>query len=158
MTAINRRRALTGSAAIAVGVPVLAACSSDDEPTATDPSSSTSPSPSDESPSEPSADGTETPSGGAALASVGDVPVGGCFVAASAKVVVTQPTEGDFKAFSAVCTHQGCLVESSSDGEIPCPCHGSRFSLDDGSPLSGPATSALAPVEITVDGDSITQA
>jgi len=152
MTAINRRRALAGSAAIAVGVPVLAACGSD-EPTATDPSS-----PSDESPSEPSADGTQTPSGGAALASASTVPVGGCFVNADAKVVVTQPTEGDFKAFSAVCTHQGCLVESSSEGEIPCPCHGSRFSLEDGSALSGPATAALAAVEITVHGDSITQA
>ena len=152
MTAINRRRALAGSAAIAVGVPVLAACGSD-EPTATDPSS-----PSDESPSEPSADGTQTPSGGAALANASTVPVGGCFVNADAKVVVTQPTEGDFKAFSAVCTHQGCLVESSSEGEIPCPCHGSRFSLEDGSALSGPATAALAAVEITVDGDSITQA
>src|SRR6476659_2014061 len=152
MTAINRRRALAGSAAIAVGVPVLAACGSD-EPTATDPSS-----PSDESPSEPSADGTQTPSGGAALASASTVPVGGCFVNADAKVVVTQPTEGDFKAFSAVCTHQGCLVESSSEGEIPCPCHLSHFSLEDGSPISGPASSPLAPVEITVDGDSITQA
>jgi Rieske Fe-S protein len=158
MTAINRRRALTGSAAIAVGVPVLAACGSGDEPAATDPSSSSTPSPSDESPSEPSTDGTATPSGGAALASASDVPVGGCFVVASAKVVVTQPTEGDFKAFSAVCTHQGCLVESSSDGEIPCPCHLSHFSLEDGSPLSGPASAPLAPVEITVDGDTITQA
>jgi Rieske Fe-S protein len=158
MTAINRRRALTGSAAIAVGVPVLAACGSDDDSPASEATDSTSPSPSDESPSEPSADGTETPSGGAALASAGDVPVGGCFVATAAKVVVTQPTEGDFKAFSAVCTHQGCLVESSGDGEIPCPCHGSRFSLEDGSPVSGPATAALAPVEIAVDGDSITQA
>src|SRR5690349_13908563 len=158
MTAINRRRALTGSAAIAVGVPVLAACSSDDEPS-TDASSSTSPSPSDESPSSPSADGTETPSaGGSALASVADVPVGGCFVVASAKVVVTQPTEGDFKAFSAVCTHQGCLVESSTEGEIPCPCHLSRFSLEDGSPVSGPASAPLAAVQITVDGDEITQA
>ena len=155
MTAINRRRALTGSAAIAVGVPVLAACGSDDEPTATD-SSSSSPSPSDESPSESTTD--EPLGGGAALASAADVPVGGCFVVTSAKVVVTQPTEGDFKAFSAVCTHQGCVVESSSDGEIPCPCHGSRFSLEDGSPVSGPATAALAPVQITVDGDSITEA
>lgn len=157
MTVMNRRRALTGSAAIAVGVPVLAACGSDDEPTA-DPSSSPSPSPSDESPSEPSTDGTETPSAAAALATTSAVPVGGCFVNADAKVVVTQPTEGDFKAFSAVCTHQGCLVESSSDGEIPCPCHLSHFSLEDGSPVSGPASAPLAPVEITVDGDSITQA
>ena len=158
MTAINRRRALTGSAAIAVGVPVLAACGSDDEPTATDPSSSTTPSPSDESPTEPSTDGTETPSGAAALASASTVPVGGCFVNAEAKIVVTQPTEGDFKAFSAVCTHQGCLVESSSEGDIPCPCHGSRFSLEDGSPQSGPASAPLEAVEITVDGDSITEA
>ena len=94
----------------------------------------------------------------AALATTSSVPVGGCFVNADAKVVVTQPTEGDFKAFSAVCTHQGCLVESSSDGEIPCPCHLSHFSLEDGSPMSGPASAPLAPVEITVDGDSITQA
>ena len=84
--------------------------------------------------------------------------MGGCLVVPDAKVVVTQPTEGDFKAFTAVCTHQGCLVETSSDGEIPCPCHASRFSIEDGSPLSGPATAALAAVEITVDGDSITRA
>ena len=73
----------------------------------------------------------------------------------AAKVVVTQPTEGDFKAFTAVCTHQGCLVETSTEGDIPCPCHSSKFSLEDGSPVSGPASAPLAPVEITVDGDSI---
>ena len=154
MTAINRRRALSGSAAIVVGVPVLVACGSDG-PTATDPASpatsgSDSPSPS----STPSSDGTPTP-GGEALASASDVPVGGCFVVSAAKVVVTQPREGDFKAFSAVCTHQGCIVETSSEGEIPCPCHLSSFSLEDGSPVSGPASAPLAPVEITVDGDSI---
>jgi Rieske Fe-S protein len=157
MTAMNRRRALTGSAAIVVGVPVLAACGSDDEPTA-DPSSSPSPSPSDASPSEPSADGTETPSAAAALATTSSVPVGGCFVNADAKIVVTQPTEGDFKAFSATCTHQGCSVSPSSDGEIPCNCHGSRFSLEDGSVLNGPATAPLGEVAITVEGDSITLA
>ena len=92
------------------------------------------------------------------LASTSDVPVGGCFVVAAARVVVTQPSEGDFRAFSAVCTHQGCVVESSPDGEIPCPCHRSRFSLEDGAPTSGPASSPLSAVEITVDGDSITRA
>lgn len=152
MTAINRRRALTGSAAIAVGVPVLAACGSDD--TATDPAGSESSEPT----SEPSSGDAGAAGGGEALASAADVPVGGCLVVPAAKVVLTQPTEGDFKAFSAVCTHQGCLVQTSSDGEIPCPCHASRFSLEDGSPTSGPATAPLAPVEITVDGDSITRA
>ena len=135
MTSINRRRALSGTAAVAVGVPLLAACGDDAASTATDPG----------------------PSGGP-LASTSDVPVGGCFVVAASKIVLTQPTEGDFKAFTAVCTHQGCLVESSSEGDIPCPCHGSRFSLDDGSPQSGPASAPLAAVAITVDGDSITQA
>jgi Rieske Fe-S protein len=141
MTAINRRRALTGSAAIAVGVPVLAACGSDS---------------SDAEDSTGSGDAGGTP--GEELAAVADVPVGGCFVVSGAKVVVTQPTEGDFKAFTAVCTHRGCLVESSTEGDIPCPCHSSKFSLDDGSPISGPATAALEAVEITVSGDSITRA
>jgi Rieske Fe-S protein len=145
MTAIDRRRALSGSAAVAVGVPLLAACGDDSA------TSGTAPSPS------PSKD-TGSSGGGAALASTSDVPVGGCFVVSAAKIVVTQPTEGEFKAFTAVCTHQGCLVESSSDGEIPCPCHSSRFSLADGSPQSGPASAALAAVEITVDGDTISQA
>ena len=138
---------------MAVGVPLLAACGDDSTSTATDSSSS---SPSDEA--SPSEDSGSAGGGGAALASTTDVPVGGCFVVAASKIVLTQPTEGDFKAFTAVCTHQGCLVESSTEGDIPCPCHGSKFSLDDGSPQSGPASAALEAVEITVDGDSITQA
>ena len=138
---------------MAVGVPLLAACGDDSTSSATDSSTS----PSDES-SSPSEDSGSAGGGGAALASTSDVPVGGCFVVAASKIVLTQPTEGDFKAFTAVCTHQGCLVESSTEGDIPCPCHGSTFSLDDGSPQSGPASSALEAVEITVDGDSITPA
>lgn len=153
MTAINRRRALSGSAAVAVGVPLLVACGDDADTSASDPATSSSP----DASSSPSEDGAAA-AGGAVLASAADVPVGGCLVVPDAKVVVTQPAEGDFRAFTAVCTHQGCLVETSSDGEIPCPCHASRFSLEDGSPLSGPATAALAAVEITVDGDSITRA
>lgn len=152
MASINRRRALAGSAALAVGVPALAACGADDSTAdpgteGVEPSTSGEPSTS----AEPSARG-ET------LASTTDVPVGGCFVVSGAKVVVTQPTEGDFKAFTAVCTHQGCLVETSTEGDIPCPCHSSKFSLEDGSPVSGPATAALAAVEITVNGDSILRA
>lgn len=148
MTAISRRRAVSGSAAVALGVPVLAACGSGSGETAVDGSVS-------DGSASPGADGAAP---GTVLASAGDVPVGGCFVVSAAKVVVTQPTAGEFRAFSAVCTHQGCLVETSSEGDIPCPCHGSKFSLDDGSPVSGPASAALAAVEITVDGDSISRA
>ena len=157
MTAIDRRRALAGSAAIAVGLPVLAACGSDDT-VATDPAGSGGDEPATEQSGDPGSEQTGGGGGGEALASAADVPVGGCFVVAGAKVVLTQPTEGDFKAFSATCTHQGCVLESSTEGEIPCPCHDSRFSLEDGSPLSGPASVPLEPVEITVDGDSISRA
>ena len=72
--------------------------------------------------------------------------------------MVTQPSEGQFKAFSAICTHQGCPVDGIVDGQIHCPCHQSMFSIEDGSPQSGPATTALPEVAITVRGDQITLA
>ena len=156
MTAINRRRALSGSAAVAVGVPLLAACGDDSDTSATDPATSSGSDTPDAS-SSPSEDGGAA-AGGAVLASAADVPVGGGTIVDSEKVVVTQPTEGDFKAFSSICTHQGCPVTAITDGAIDCTCHGSKFSIEDGSPLAGPATAALAAVEITVDGDSITRA
>lgn len=156
MTVIDRRRALAGSAAIAVGLPVLAACGSDDT-VATDPAGSGSDEPTTGQSGDPGSEQTGG-TGGETLASAADVPVGGCFVVAGAKVVLTQPTAGDFKAFSATCTHQGCVLESSTEGEIPCPCHDSRFSLEDGSPMSGPASAPLEPVEIMVEGDSISRA
>ncbi|MFI8193687.1 Rieske (2Fe-2S) protein [Streptomyces sp. NPDC085946] len=101
------------------------------------------------------------PSGGAAgtaLASTADIPEGGGKVFADRKVVVTQPTAGEFKAFSATCTHRGCAVKSIADGVINCPCHNSNFSITDGSVQSGPATEPLPAVRITVSGDSITLA
>jgi Rieske Fe-S protein len=87
-----------------------------------------------------------------------DVPVGGGVIVSDAKVVVTQPQEGTYKAFTAVCTHQGCLVSSVADGSINCACHGSVFSAADGSVVKGPATGALAERKATVSGDSITVA
>ncbi|MFF9139043.1 Rieske (2Fe-2S) protein [Streptomyces albogriseolus] len=96
--------------------------------------------------------------GGTPLASTADIPEGGGKVFADQKVVVVQPSAGEFKAYSATCTHQGCAVKSVSDGLINCPCHNSNFSVADGSVSSGPATKPLPEVGITVDGDSITLA
>ncbi|MFE9974927.1 Rieske (2Fe-2S) protein [Streptomyces hirsutus] len=103
-------------------------------------------------------DGESDAPAGAALASTADIPEGGGKVFADSKVVVTQPTAGEFKAFSATCTHQGCAVKSVADGVINCPCHNSNFSIADGSVQSGPATKPLPAMEITVSGDSITLA
>lgn len=73
-------------------------------------------------------------------------------------IVVTQPAQGEFKAFSALCTHQGCLVTSVSDNSIGCSCHGSSFSAENGAVEGGPAPSALAEVAVRVSGDQIVKA
>ncbi|MET9323820.1 Rieske (2Fe-2S) protein [Streptomyces sp. NPDC003038] len=88
-----------------------------------------------------------------ALTSTADVPVGGGRVFKEEKVVVTQPTEGSFRCFTAVCTHQGCLVNKVENGTIDCPCHGSKFQIADGAPTGGPATRPLAEKNITVAPD-----
>ncbi|GAA1431593.1 Rieske (2Fe-2S) protein [Streptomyces thermospinosisporus] len=102
--------------------------------------------------------GGDAAAGGTALASTADIPEGGGKVFADKKVVVTQPKAGEFKAFSATCTHRGCVVKGIADGVINCPCHNSRFSIADGSVQGGPAPEPLPAVEITVNGDSITLA
>lgn len=130
---ISRRQTLTGAAALGT-VPLLAACGGDDG----------------------SDTATEAPPAGETLGPTADVPVGGGTIYPDQKIVVTQPTEGDFKAFTAVCTHQSCLVAKVTAESIDCTCHGSKFSVEDGTVLNGPATSGLTPVSVTVDGDQIT--
>ncbi|GGY47742.1 Rieske (2Fe-2S) protein [Streptomyces omiyaensis] len=95
---------------------------------------------------------------GTPLASTSEIPVGGGTVFKDRKVVVTQPVEGEFKAFSAICTHQNCLVSKVADGTIDCPCHGSRFAITDGAVEAGPAPRPLPAEEITVSGGTITLA
>jgi len=101
-------------------------------------------------------------SGGAAasnvLAKTTDIPVGGGKILTTQKIVITQPTAGAFHAFTAICTHQGCIVDQVGGGTIDCPCHGSRYSAVNGSVVNGPATLPLAAVKITVQGTSIIQA
>jgi Rieske Fe-S protein len=95
---------------------------------------------------------------GAALASASEIPVGGGKIFKDKDVVVTQPTAGQFKAFSATCTHQGCPVNSVANGTINCPCHGSKFSVADGSVKGGPAPKGLAPKNVAVQDGQITLA
>lgn len=108
----------------------------------------------------PAAPGAAAAPGGAAaaLASTADIPVGGGKIFAEKDVVVTQPAEGTFKAFSATCTHQGCPVATVEGGTINCNCHGSKFKVADGSVAKGPAAKPLAEKTLKVDGTSITLA
>lgn len=91
----------------------------------------------------------------APVATTSEVPVGGGVVVAARQVVLTQPTEGEFRAFSSICTHQGCPVTSVQDGAIVCPCHGSHFDIDSGEAISGPARNPLSSMTVSVEGQDI---
>jgi Rieske Fe-S protein len=125
----SRRAVVGGLVGLGVGVPLVAACGSDEE-------------------------SGGTPSSGP-VGKTSEVPVGSGKIFEADKVVVTQPTEGDFKAFSAVCTHQGCVVAEIKGKDIDCNCHGSKYSIEDGSVVSGPAKKALEPLTVKVDGDEL---
>jgi Rieske Fe-S protein len=90
-----------------------------------------------------------------ALTATSTIPVGGGMIFPAKLVVVTQPTKGEYKAFSAVCTHMGCTVSTISDGTIDCPCHGSKYSIKNGAVEAGPAPSPLPAKQIKVTGDNI---
>jgi len=107
--------------------------------------------------STPASDPSSASGGSAAgaLSSTSAIPVGGGKIFDSQLVVVTQPTAGQFKAFSAVCTHMGCTVSQISGGKIECPCHGSEYSIASGDVLRGPAPKPLPAKSIKVSGDSI---
>ena len=90
-----------------------------------------------------------------ALAATSQIPVGSGMIFSGPQVVVTQPSAGEFKAFSAVCTHMGCLVNQVSNGTIDCPCHGSQYSITTGNVVAGPAPKPLPAKQIKVSGGSI---
>ncbi|MEN3615345.1 Rieske (2Fe-2S) protein [Plantactinospora sp. ZYX-F-223] len=147
----TRRALLAGAGVVGVSV-VLAACGTGDD----DALDGTGSSPSAGAPA-PSGSASAPAEGGgaAALAKKSEIPVGGGKIIAEQQIVVTQPTEGEFKAFSSICTHQQCPVTAVDGGTINCSCHFSKFSVADGSVKGGPATKPLAEKKVTVDGDNI---
>lgn len=138
----NRRTLLAGAAA--VGLTTVTACTvygrSDSTPTPAPPGTG-----------DP-ADVTGSTATAVGIAKTSDVPVGGGVI--KGDTVITQATAGSFAAFSTVCTHAGCTVNSVEDGLITCPCHGSTFKLD-GSVAGGPARSALPSKQVRVDGEDL---
>lgn len=132
------RRAALGSMA-AAGTLALGACSAAQEPT-------------------PAATTSEAVSGEVLLGLTSEVPVGGgtkFAVDSTLTVLVTQTKTGNFKAFSATCTHSGCIVTGVRDNQIACGCHGARFDPESGSPIEGPAKSPLGKIAIEIRGEEI---
>ena len=73
----------------------------------------------------------------------------------STTVIVSQPSSGEYTAFSTVCTHQGCQVQVQDSNRIVCPCHGSEFAVADGSVVHGPAEAPLTSYPVQVKGGKI---
>lgn len=135
----SRRGVLIGAGSVAAGM-VVVACGGKESPPAASPSAS-----------------SETGAAAEPLSvKTADVPVGGGVVLKDPKVVVTQPQAGEFKAFTAVCTHKQCVVSTVAAGTIDCQCHGSKFSDVDGSVVNGPAAKPLAEKTVTMAGDTLT--
>ena len=140
-TALTRRTLIGGACVVTAGV-ALTACGSsgdagEDRPAAPAPTTTAPPGPDAE-----------------VVAAVADVPVGGGVLLESQRLVVTQPAEGHFRAFIAICSHQGCNL-SGVDGErIICPCHGSRFDLE-GVPIEGPAKRPLKSRPVAARGSDL---
>ncbi|MEP6525642.1 MAG: Rieske (2Fe-2S) protein [Nocardioidaceae bacterium] len=148
--ATSRRTVLRGvvaAGAIGVATPLIAACGGGNSSSSD--SGGTTAAGSD--PGGSSAGGV-----GSKLVATSDVPVGSGTILTGPKIVVTQPTAGDYKAFTAVCTHLGCTVGSISDGFIICPCHQSHYAIATGVPTpDSPAKAPLAPIDIKVKGSEI---
>jgi Rieske Fe-S protein len=85
---------------------------------------------------------------------IASVPVGAVTIAG--QVIVTQPSEGEFVAFSAVCTHEHCLISRVEADTVVCTCHGSTFSSLDGAVVKGPAQRPLDARSVTSDGVNLT--
>lgn len=89
---------------------------------------------------------------GATRVPVAEVPPGSAYYDQASNTVLSQPTEGEFVAFDGTCPHQGCAVSGVADGDLLCPCHGSRFDLATGAVLAGPATEGLTATDVTLEG------
>ena len=148
MSAMTRRAMLAGGTGVCAAA-LLGACGGDSDGA------------SDDGGADPQADaggsgpGSGPAAGGVVLGSTSEVPVGSGKVFRDQKVVVTQPSAGQFKGFSAVCPHAGQLVGAPSGGTITCAFHGSKFSATDGSLQGGPATKGLTAKPVQVEGDKI---
>lgn len=134
MSETTRRAVLAGAAGV-TAASVLAACGDGDSG---------------------SKDTTANNAAGGPLAKKSDIPVGGGkIVSDGGGVVITQPEAGTYKAFTAICTHQQCVVSEVANNTINCRCHGSTFSAADGSATNPPATQPLAEKKLRFEGEEI---
>jgi Rieske Fe-S protein len=138
---ISRRTVIINTGLAAVAIAGLSSCTNYSTAPASEPSAAAS--------------GGSSSAAGPLTVKETDIPVGSGKIFPDVQTVITQPKKGEFKAFSAVCTHQGCVVDAVTT-TINCPCHGSKYSITDGSVVNPPAPQPLPPKTIKVEGDTLT--
>ena len=105
----------------------------------------------------PSRNGAAAGGGKVLVGTTADIPPGaGKVVAMGSKPAIVVNTDQGVKAFSAICTHLGCVVAwNDMLGLIQCPCHDGRFNPTTGAVVSGPPPSPLPSINVSVEGDQI---
>jgi cytochrome b6-f complex iron-sulfur subunit len=104
--------------------------------------------------------GGDAQAGGVAIASESEVAPGSAhkFKDSGNPAVLVHLKSGDFVAYSAVCTHQGCTV-AYKGGKLACPCHGSVFDPAKGAEVvAGPAPTPLPEIPVKVEGGEVVKA
>jgi len=156
-TDLTRRTILTLGSAGAVGSALaLAGCAADAPGGTASPTATPSPTVTEEPTTEQPTPAADAPPVGEDVAALADVPVGGSIDATikGAPALIAQPTAGQVVAFSAICTHQQCVVAAAGN-RFDCPCHGSRYDAATGDVLNGPALEPLSAIPVAVSGDRI---
>jgi Rieske Fe-S protein len=143
----SRRALIAGAGAVSL-TGVLAACGGDDQPPSTPGTQGAA----------PTTGGPQPPASQAPLTTKSKIPVGGAVSYGADGVIVAQPTAGKFVGFSAICTHQECVLTNIQGDKIKCGCHQSEFSAKDGRVLNGPANRSLPKVDLKIDGENISLA
>lgn len=114
---------------------------------------SPSPTPADRPTPSPSAQQS-----GTVIASLNSLPAGSAIMFLTPNTnqhaILIHEDDGTVKAFSSICTHQGCVVNfSASTQSLICPCHGSQFDIKTGAVLRRPANRPLESYPIQIDAN-----
>ncbi|HET8780035.1 MAG TPA: Rieske (2Fe-2S) protein [Agromyces sp.] len=155
----TRRTVLTIGSVGAVGSALaLAGCAADAPDATSTATPSAPPTVKTDTPAAPTT-APDAPALGDDIAALADVPVGGSIDATinGEPALISQPTAGQVVAFSAICTHQQCVVAAAGN-EFHCPCHGSMYDATTGDVIQGPALEALPSIPVAVAGDRIVAA
>lgn len=105
----------------------------------------------------PTAGGAAASGGKVLVGTTADIPAGaGKVVAMGSKPVIVVNTAQGVKAYSAICTHLGCVVAwNDLSSLIVCPCHGGEFNPSTGAVVGGPPPTPLPPITVSVENDQI---